>query len=188
MWKSTSLGLDDRSPKTRSGATGRRAVWCSSPTTCFRTRRCCRTSPRDRSWRRSDPARRSRPRRSNCSAGRSGGQARPVPVPALRRSAAAGRHRPCAGATAEGGAVRRADVGAGPRTRRGGARRDQGPRDRGVDAGGRHPRDPIRPPGCRPGAVHRPGSDPGEGSARGGDRGPREERTRQFLQRILNPL
>ena len=51
------------------------------------------------------------------------GQARRLPGAALRRPAAAGRHRPGAGDGAQADAVRRADLGARPRARRRGARR-----------------------------------------------------------------
>ena len=53
-----------------------------------------------------------------------------VPRPAVRRPAAAGRHRPGAGDEAEGDAVRRADLGARPGDDQRGARHDEGPRPR----------------------------------------------------------
>ena len=57
-------------------------------------------------------------------------QGRRASQPALRRPAAARRHRPCPGHGAEADALRRADVGARPRAGRRGARRDARPRRR----------------------------------------------------------
>ena len=57
---------------------------------------------------------------------------REVPRPALRRSAAAGRDRPRAGDGPQGDALRRADLGAGPRDDQGGPRRDGRPRRSGA--------------------------------------------------------
>ena len=53
---------------------------------------------------------------------------REVPRPALRRPAAARGHRARAGDGAQGDALRRADLGAGPRDDQGGPRRDGRPR------------------------------------------------------------
>ena len=71
------------------------------------------------------------------------------------RPAAARRDRPGAGAAAQADAVRRADLGAGPGARRRGAAGDEGPGRGGLDDGRGDPRDPVRPAGRRPGAVHR---------------------------------
>ena len=79
------------------------------------------------------------------------------PEPALRRPAAARRHRPGARAEAQADALRRAHLGPRPRAGRRGARRDEGPRRRGLDDGRGDPRDPVRPAGRRPGALPRPG-------------------------------
>ena len=62
--------------------------------------------------------------------GRPGRQGRRAPDPALRRSAAAGRHRAGPGDGARGDAVRRADVGARPRAHRRGAGGDEDARHR----------------------------------------------------------
>ena len=75
---------------------------------------------------------------ASCWAGGAGGQERRVSLPTIGWPAAAGGDRPCPGVAAQTGVVRRADVGAGPRARRRRPGRHQGPRNRGVDAGGRH--------------------------------------------------
>ena len=71
-------------------------------------------------------------------------QARVLPGTALRRPAAARGHRAGAGDGAQAHALRRADVGAGSRARRRGARRDARPRGRGDDDDRRHARDRLR--------------------------------------------
>jgi His/Glu/Gln/Arg/opine family amino acid ABC transporter permease subunit len=62
-----------------------------------------------------------------------------LPVPALRRPAAADRHRPRAGPQARGAAPRRADIGPRPRACRRGAGRHPRPRSRELDPRHRHP-------------------------------------------------
>ncbi len=54
----------------------------------------------------------------------------------------------------EGDALRRADLGAGPRDDQGGPRRDGRPRQGRHDDGRGHPRDGLRPYGGRPGRLH----------------------------------
>ncbi len=72
-------------------------------------------------------------------------KAEEYPDPALRRPEAARRHRPGARDGARGDALRRADVGAGPRTDRRGPRGHEVARDRAPhDDDGRHPRDGLR--------------------------------------------
>ena len=95
-----------------------------------------------------------RARPAPCSTGSGCGQARRLPRPALRRSAAAGRHRAGPGHAAQAHALRRAHLGARPRARRRGARRDARARPRRHDDDRGHPRDGLRPRGRRPGRVH----------------------------------
>ena len=80
-----------------------------------------------------------------------------LPRPAVRRTAAAGGHRPGPGHEAGADAVRRADLGPGPRTGRGGAAGDARPGRGGHHHDRGHPRDGLRPRGGRPGGVHGPG-------------------------------
>ncbi len=91
--------------------------------------------------------------------GRPRGPGGRLPVPALRRPAAARRHRAGAGAQPAGGAPRRAHLGARPGAGRRGAGGDPRPREHRLDAGHRHPRDPLRPRRRRPGPLPRPGCD-----------------------------
>ena len=84
---------------------------------------------------------------------------------AVRRPAAARRHRPRAGAGAEDRAVRRADLGARSRARRLGAGRDARPEGRRHDHAGRQPRAALRPRGRRPHRLHGPGPDRRAGPA-----------------------
>ncbi|CAA9330123.1 MAG: ABC transporter, ATP-binding protein (cluster 3, basic aa/glutamine/opines), partial [uncultured Frankineae bacterium] len=79
---------------------------------------------------------------------------RQVPRAAVRRPAAAGRHRPGAGDGPDGHAVRRADLGPRPGDDQRGPGRHDDPGPRRDDDGRRHPRDGLRPPGRRPGRVH----------------------------------
>ncbi|CAA9570227.1 MAG: ABC transporter, ATP-binding protein (cluster 3, basic aa/glutamine/opines), partial [uncultured Thermomicrobiales bacterium] len=79
---------------------------------------------------------------------------RQVPGAALRRSAAARGHRPRPGHGAQGDALRRAHLRAGPRDDQRGPRRHGGPREGRHDHGRRHPRDGLRPPGGQPRRLH----------------------------------
>ena len=86
--------------------------------------------------------------------GRPAGQGGRLPQAAVRRPAAAGRHRPGAGHAAQADAVRRADQRAGPRAGRRGAGRHARPGRVRDDDGRRHPRDGLRPRGRRQPGVH----------------------------------
>ncbi len=124
----------------------RRVGWCSSSSTCSRTRARSRTSasPRQtvlgplgdggpREGR--GPARARRPRRED----------QRVPRPPLGRPAAARRDRPGAGDGSARDAVRRGHIGARPGAGQGGPRRHARARERGHDHGRRHPRDEASP-------------------------------------------
>ena len=114
-------------------------------------------------------------------------QGRLLPLPALRRAAAAGRDRAGAGDGAEADAVRRADLGARPRARRRGARRDARARPRSRhDDGRRHARDGVRARGRGQGRVHgRAASSSRKGRLAELLSNPRHERTRAFLSKVL---
>src|SRR4051794_6814739 len=90
------------------------------------------------------PARARRPRR----------QGRQPARRALRRSAAARRHRPCPRDETEADALRRAHLGARSRDDQRGPRGDDLARPGGHDHGRRHPRDGLRPPRRRPRRLH----------------------------------
>ncbi|CAA9377079.1 MAG: L-cystine ABC transporter, ATP-binding protein TcyC, partial [uncultured Nocardioides sp.] len=105
-------------------------------------------------------------------AGRPRQPRRRLPRPAVGGPAAAGGHRPRAGAAASPDALRRAHVLAGPRARRRGPRGDEGPRRRGLDHGRGLPRDPLRTAGGRPGAVPRQRRHRRAGARRPGHRRP----------------
>ena len=79
---------------------------------------------------------------------------RQVPGAAVRRPAAARRHRPRPGHGPQGDALRRAHLGPGPRDDQRGPRRDGRPGPGRHDDGRRHPRDGLRPQGGQPGRVH----------------------------------
>ena len=77
-----------------------------------------------------------------------------VPRPALRRPAAARRHRAVPGHGPQGHALRRADLGARPGDDQRGPRRHDQPGEVGHDDDRRDPRDGVRPPGGQPGRLH----------------------------------
>src|SRR5581483_5876608 len=97
---------------------------------------------------------------------RARGQAARLPRPAVRRPAAAGGDRPCAGDAAAAAAARRGDQRARPGTGRRGSRRHQGAGRRGNDDGDRDARDGVRARDRRPGVL--PG---GRADRRGGAAG-----------------
>ena len=110
-----------------------------------------------------------------------------APRPAVRRPAAAGRdgardgHRPGAAA------ARRGDRGARPRADRRGAGDHAAAGGGGHDDGAGDARDGLRPRRGDQGLLPARRRDPRAGAARGDLRDPREERTRQFLRRVLEP-
>ena len=115
----------------RSVSSGWTSGWSSSSSTCSRnmtvldnvTVRAALRRPRDQpAIARAGPG----PARP----GRPGRQGEGAPDPALRRSAAAGRHRPGAGDGARGDALRRAHLGPRPGAHRRGARGDEVARHR----------------------------------------------------------
>ncbi|CAA9405115.1 MAG: ABC transporter, ATP-binding protein (cluster 3, basic aa/glutamine/opines), partial [uncultured Pseudonocardia sp.] len=77
-----------------------------------------------------------------------------VPRAALRRAAAAGRHRPRPGDEAQGHAVRRAHLRARPGDGQRGPRRHDHAGQGGHDDARGHPRDGLRPPRRPPRGVH----------------------------------
>ena len=113
------------------------------------------------------------------------GAGRQVPRPALRRPAAARRHRPGPGHGAQGDALRRADLGARPRDDQRGPRRHGRPRQARHDDDRRHPRDGLRPQGRQPGGVHGRRPDRRGGHPRGVLHQPAVDRAKDFLGKIL---
>ena len=117
---------------------------------------------------------------------RSRRKARHLPGAALRRPAAARRHRAGPGHEAEADALRRADLGARPRARRRGARRDEAARRRRHDDGRRHPRDGLRQGGRRRRRAHGRRRHRGAGATEGSAGEPAsEDRTKLFLSKVL---
>ena len=120
--------------------------------------------------------------------GRHRREAQPLPVPSLRRPAAARRDRPRARHAPAGDAVRRADLGARPRARRRGPARHARARRGRPHHAGRHPRDGLRPRRVEPRRV------PASGRRRGGRPAgqvfgaPKSERFRQFISSGAEPL
>ena len=86
--------------------------------------------------------------------GGSGRQGEELSQPVVRRSAAAGRHRPGPGHGAQADAVRRTHLGARSRAGRRGSRRHAGSGRGRHDDDRRHPRDGVRPRGGRHPGVH----------------------------------
>ena len=117
---------------------------------------------------------------------RAPGEGGAAPAPALGRPAAARRDRARADDGAARDALRRGHLGARPRARRRGARRDARPRARRDDDARRHPRDAVRARGRRPASSSwtRARSSSRAVPADVLDR-PQEERTRRFLRRSL---
>ena len=107
-----------------------------------------------------------------------------LPGPALRRAAAARRHRPGARDGSEAHALRRADLRARPRARRRGARRHARARRPGHDDDRRHPRDGLRPRRGRPVVFMDGGVVVEAGDPKQVINNPQHERTRSFLQRM----
>ena len=85
----------------------------------------------------------------------------------------------------EGHAVRRADLGAGPRDDQRGPRRHGLPRARRHDDGRRHPRDGLRPQGREPGRVHGRRPIVEEAEPETFFTNPRSDRAQDFLSKIL---
>ena len=111
---------------------------------------------------------------------------REVPRPALRRPAAARGHRPLAGHGPQGHALRRADLGAGPRDDQRGPRRHDRARPQRHDHGRRHPRDGLRPQGRQPGRLHVRRPDRRGGHPRRSSSPTRSsDRAKDFLGKIL---
>ena len=136
-------------------AARRRRAWCSRASTCSRTRRSCENVTLAPLKVRKDQEGRSREGGTGAAgAGRHRQPAGQVPGPALRRAAAAGGHRPGAGHEAQGDAVRRAHLGAGPGDGPGGPGRDDHAGQGGHDHARGHPRDGLRPPRRQPRGVH----------------------------------
>ena len=124
---------------------------------------------------RAAPARARRSRRPAAPAagpGRARRQGGRLPAAALRRAAAAGRHRPGARPATQGRALRRTDLGARPRAGRRGPRRHQGPGQQRHHDDRRHPRDRLRPRGRRHRRLHGRRPDRRAGSPRPGARQP----------------
>ena len=109
------------------------------------------------------PRRRNRRGRGVAGKHRPHRQARRVPVPPLRRPAAAGRDRPRAGHAAEADALRRSHLRPRPGAGGRGAGADGDARPGRHDHAGGHPRDRLRAGGERSHRVHRRGPDRGGG-------------------------
>jgi len=89
--------------------------------------------------------------------------------------------RPCAAVAA----ARRDHLGAGPGAGGRGARDRPGAGPRWHHDPHGHARDGVREAGVGPGLLPRRGEDPGAGPARPGAGAPAEERTQQFLARVV---
>ena len=113
-------------------------------------------------------------------------EARHLPGAALRRPAAARRHRAGTGHEAQADALRRAHLGARPGAGRRGARRDEAARHRRYDDGGRDPRDGLRQGGRRRRRAHGRRRDR-RARARPSEvlENPKEDRTKLFLSKVL---
>ena len=97
-----------------------------------------------------------RTRVGSAGAGWSAAQGRCATRHPVRRTAAAGRDRPCARDDTAGDVLRRGHLGAGSRTGEGHPGADRRPRRRRHDDGRRHARDGVRPLDVGRGGVHGP--------------------------------
>ena len=111
---------------------------------------------------------RGRGRGTGARAAGKGGADRPdrlLPLAPVGRPETARGHRACAGDEAQGHALRRGDLGARPRTGRGGEPGDEEARRGTHDHDHRHPRDGLCRDGLRPGDFHGQGRRGGGGTA-----------------------
>jgi polar amino acid transport system ATP-binding protein len=113
-----------------------------------------------------------------------GGSGQPLPGAALRRAEAARRHRPCAGHGSPRDALRRADLGARPGADGRGAGGDAAARPGGDDDDGGLPRDGLCPPVASRIVFMEGGYIVEEGPPDQMFDAPRNERTREFLNKI----
>ena len=174
-------------PTRRRSRCARKCRWCSSNTTCSRTRpRCENVMMAPVHVLKEDPDEvRERARRA-ADEGRAGRQARRLSGRAVRRPAAARRDRALAGDAARGDAVRRGDRGARSGDRQGSAEHDPRAGARRHDLHPRHARDALRARTRRRRVFHRR-------RRRSSSRGRRpscstiraKERTRAFLSQML---
>ena len=111
-----------------------------------------------------------------------GGARQPLPRPALRRPAAARGHRPRHRHGAQADAVRRSDLGAGPRTGGRGAAGHQGAGGRRHDHAAGHARNALRLRSIVPRHLHEPGRHLRRRRPQGDVRAPPTERLAEFLK------